>query len=172
MKRQKTFVGRMSTTLMTAKMTCRTRQRTGATLAVRTEISVTWWTAWSRTSCVHSWQLIALSGRMRGHFGVRPRRVCRFLQTRTGASTRCACGKGRAQLSTKIGIGDQETTGARRKDVSKTDNKHTKGKDQPKGAGIRTYFRTRAPFNREARIVQAMDDDAGMCTGKCFKFVP
>ena len=46
---------------MTAKMTCRTKQRTGATLAVRTESSVTWWTAWSRTSCVHSWQLIALS---------------------------------------------------------------------------------------------------------------
>ena len=32
------------TTLMTAKMTCRTMQRTGATLAVRTESSVTWWT--------------------------------------------------------------------------------------------------------------------------------
>ena len=47
-----------------------------------------------------------------------------------------------------------------------------KGKDQPKGAGKRTSFRTRAPFNREARIAQAMNDEAGMCTGKCFKFVP
>ena len=58
------------------------------------------------------------------------------------------------------------------KDVSKTDKKHTKGKDQPKGAGKRTSFRTRAPFNREARIAQAMDNEAGMCTGKCFKSVP
>ena len=56
--------------------------------------------------------------------------------------------------------------------VSKTDKKHTKGKDQPKGAGKHTSFRTRAPFNREARIAQAMNDEAAMCTGKCFKFVP
>ena len=47
-----------------------------------------------------------------------------------------------------------------------------KGKDQPKGAGKRTSFRTRPPFNREARIAQAIDDEAGMCTGKCFNFVP
>ena len=58
------------------------------------------------------------------------------------------------------------------RDVSKTDKKHTKGKDQPNGAGKRTSFRTRAPFNREARTAQAMNDEAGMCTGKCFKFVP
>ena len=58
------------------------------------------------------------------------------------------------------------------RDVSKTDKKHMKGKDQPKGAGKHTSFRTRAPFNREARIAQAMNDEAGMCTGKCFKFVP
>ena len=57
------------------------------------------------------------------------------------------------------------------RDVSKTDKKHMNGKDQPKGAGKRTSFRTRAPFNREARIAQAMNE-AGMCTGKCFKFVP
>ena len=56
------------------------------------------------------------------------------------------------------------------RDVSKTDKKHMKGKDQPKGAGKHTSFRTRAPFNREARIAQAMNDEAGMCTGKCFKF--
>ena len=55
--------------------------------------------------------------------------------------------------------------------MSKTDKKHTKGKDQPKGAGKRTSFRTRAPFNREARIAQAINDEAGKCTGKCFKFV-
>ena len=58
------------------------------------------------------------------------------------------------------------------KDVSKMDKKHTKGKDQPRGAGKRASFRTRAPLNREARIAQATDDEAGMCTGKCFKFVP
>ena len=57
------------------------------------------------------------------------------------------------------------------RDVSKTD-KHTKGKDQSKGAGKRTSFRTRAPFSREPRIAQAMDDEAGMCINKCFKFVP
>ena len=50
--------------------------------------------------------------------------------------------------------------------------KHMKGKDQPKGAGKHTSFRTRAPFNREARIAQAMNDEGGMCNGKCFKFVP
>ena len=44
-----------------------------------------------------------------------------------------------------------------------------KGNDQPKGAGKHTFSRTRAPFNREARIAQAMNDEAGMCTGKCFK---
>ena len=33
----------------------------------------------------------------------------------------------------------------------------------------RTSFRKRAPFNREARIAQTMDDETGMCTGKCFK---
>ena len=58
------------------------------------------------------------------------------------------------------------------RDVSKTDKKHMKGNDQPKGAGKHTSFRTRAPFNREARIAKAMNDEAGMCTGKCFKFVP
>ena len=47
-----------------------------------------------------------------------------------------------------------------------------KGKDHPKGAGKHTSFRTRAPFNREARIAQAMSDEAGMCNGKCFKFIP
>ena len=47
-----------------------------------------------------------------------------------------------------------------------------KGKDQPKGAGNQTSFRTRAPFNREARIAQAMNDEAGKCLGRCFKFVP
>ena len=56
--------------------------------------------------------------------------------------------------------------------MSKTDKKHTNGKDQPMGAGKRTSFRTRAPFSREARIVQATDDEAGMCINKCFKFVP
>ena len=57
------------------------------------------------------------------------------------------------------------------KDVSKTDKKHTKGKDQPKGAGKRTSFRTRAPFSREARIAQAKDDEVGTCIDTCFKFV-
>ena len=61
MKRQKMFVGRMSTTLMTTKMTCRTTQRTGANHAVRMESSVMWWIAWNKTLCVHSWQLTALS---------------------------------------------------------------------------------------------------------------
>ena len=56
--------------------------------------------------------------------------------------------------------------------MPKTDKRHMKGKDQPKGAGKRTSFRTRAPFNREARIAQAKDDEAVTCTGKCFKFVP
>ena len=51
----------MSMTLMMAKMTCQTMQRTGATLVVWTESLVTWCIAWSRTPCVHSWQLIALS---------------------------------------------------------------------------------------------------------------
>ena len=58
------------------------------------------------------------------------------------------------------------------RDVSKTNKEHTKGKDQPKGAGKRTSFRTRTPFNREARIAQAMNDEAGKCTGRCCKFVP
>ena len=58
------------------------------------------------------------------------------------------------------------------RDVSKTDKRHMKGKDQPKGAGKHTSFRTRAPFNREARIAQAMNDEAGKCTGRCFKFAP
>ena len=59
MKSQKMFVGRMSTMLMTTKMTCRTMQRTGANHAVRMESSVTWWIAWNKTLC--SWQLTALS---------------------------------------------------------------------------------------------------------------
>ena len=54
--------------LITTKMTCRTMQRTDATHAVRTESSVTWWITWNKTSCVHSWQLIALSA-MRTFFG-------------------------------------------------------------------------------------------------------
>ena len=45
--------------------------------------------------------------------------------------------------------------------MSKIDKKHTKGKDQPKGAGKRTPFRARAPFSREARLAQAMDGGAG-----------
>ena len=55
--------------------------------------------------------------------------------------------------------------------MSKSDKKHLKRKDQQKGTGKRTSFRTRAPFNREARIAQSMYDEAGMCTGRCFKFV-
>ena len=47
MKSQKTFVGNMSTMLMTTKMTCRTMQRTGANHAVRMESSVMWWIAWN-----------------------------------------------------------------------------------------------------------------------------
>ena len=58
------------------------------------------------------------------------------------------------------------------RDVSKTDERHMKGKDQPKGAGKHTSFRMRAPFNREARIAQAINNEAGKCTGRCFKFVP
>ena len=38
------------------------------------------------------------------------------------------------------------------RDVSKTDKKHMKCKDHPKDAGKRTSFRTRVPFNREARF--------------------
>ena len=56
--------------------------------------------------------------------------------------------------------------------MSKTDKRHTKCKDQPKGAGMRTPFRARAPFSREARFAQAMDGESGMSTGKCFKLVP
>ena len=58
------------------------------------------------------------------------------------------------------------------RDVSKTDKRRMKGKDQAKGAGKHTSFRTRTSFNREARIAQAMNDEAGKCTGRCFKFVP
>ena len=47
-----------------------------------------------------------------------------------------------------------------------------KGKDHPKGAGKRVSFRSRVPFSREARLAQAMDDEADVCTGKCFKLVP
>ena len=57
------------------------------------------------------------------------------------------------------------------RDVSKTDKKHTKGKDHPKGAGKRTSFRTRVPFNREARLAQAMDDEADVCTVNLFPWV-
>ena len=44
----------------------------------------------------------------------------------------------------------RRSRGTPSRDVSKTDKKHMKGKDQPKGAGKHTSFRTRAPFNREA----------------------
>ena len=114
MKRQKTFVGRMSTTLMTAKMTCRTMQRTGATLAVRTESSVTWWTAWSRTSCVHSWQLIALSA-MRTYAGTFRSASTQSVPLSSDANRRVntVCMWKRSCTAFDQNR-DQETTGARR----------------------------------------------------------
>ena len=144
--------------------------------------------------------------------------MCRFLLTRTGTSTRCACGgrsvhRFRPKSETGYQENDGSTSSRRRgirragpvdgralagdqvcptffgnrsvpgsstrpwsatwsKDVSKTDKKHTKGKDQPKGPGKRTSFRTRAPLNREARIAQANGMMKLVCAlGKCFKFV-
>ena len=129
---------------------------------------------------------------------MRPRRMCCFLRMRTGTSTRCACGKGRAQFPTQIRIGDQETSGACRagEDEFDVQELRTEGplgwrsslskfcwkslnawqlneavECQPKGAGKRASFRTRAPFNREVRIAQAVDDETGLCVGRCFKFV-
>ena len=104
-------------TLMMAKRTCQTMQRTGATLVVRTESWVTWWDRMEQdivcafvaaacslidedicediSECVHA-------------------KCAAFFGRETGASTWRACGEGRAQLPTKIRVGDQETTGARR----------------------------------------------------------
>ena len=209
--------GRMSTTLMTTKMTCRTMQRTGVNHAVRMENVVTWWIAWNKTLCVHSWQLTALSAMrtcaktfrsvltqnvpLSSDLNRHVSTVCMWKKSCT-ASDQNQNWKSRnveslssmrreirhaehvderaigqvikfGQISLEV---DQHLTARRAhgtpiwsRDVLKTDKRHMKGKDQPKGAGKHTSFRTRAPFNREARIAQAMNDEAGKCTGRYFQ---
>ena len=206
--------------LMTTKVTCRTMQRTGATLAVQMESSVTWWIAWNKTLCVHSWQLTALSAmrtyaktfrsaftqnvplssdankhvntvcmwkkvvhsfRPKSELDIKTRRE-HVEHAKRNSTCRTWGRKGHwagDQICPNF-VGNRSARGSSTRpwnanwsrDVSKTDKKHMKGKDQRKGAGKRTSFRTRARYIREARTAQAMNDEAGMCTGKCFKFVP
>ena len=148
---------------------------------------MTWWIAWNKTLCVHSWQLTALSdedvcedisesvhaecaaffGREQARqHGVHVEKVVHSFRPKSELeikkrrelvehakriSTCRTCGRKGHWAGDKICpnfIGNRSAPGSSTRpwnanwsrDVSKTDKRHMKGKDQPKGAGKHTSF--------------------------------